>query len=136
MGEAREAERLRALEACEQMRVRYAQLDVFKLDVIARGLKKTEQGLEALRRAARDVSEALKGRHGKEPDREQALGDTLRMIQQGADLKAHVRDIIERCLSETQKLHIGSAVVDNMAAGEIQDGGVIEGWVHDKKSAD
>eukprot|EP00928_Gymnodinium_smaydae_P030289 TRINITY_DN22566_c0_g1_i1.p1 TRINITY_DN22566_c0_g1~~TRINITY_DN22566_c0_g1_i1.p1 ORF type:complete len:182 (-),score=31.05 TRINITY_DN22566_c0_g1_i1:373-918(-) len=127
--EAREAERQRALEMCEQMRVRYAQLDIFKLDVIARELKKVDQGVEGLRREARDVVELIKGGHGKESDRERAITEAMQMVQRGGDLRAHVRDVIERCLSETQKLHIGSAVVDRMAAGELQDGGVLQGFV-------
>lgn len=131
--EAKEAERLRALEMCEQMRVRYAQLDVFKLDIIARELKKTDQGLESLRREAKDIGDSLKGRAGGEGDRERAMHQALMMVQHGQDLRAHVRDIIERCLSETQKLHIGAAVVDNMAAGELQSGGVLGGWVDAKK---
>lgn len=128
--EAREAERLRALEACEQMRLRYAQLDVFKLDVIARELKKVDQAVDVLRREAKEVADATRGRcHSSEADRERLANEAFKMVQNCADLRAHMRDIIEKCLSETQKLHIGSAVVDGLAAGELTDGGVMSGWV-------
>jgi hypothetical protein len=34
------------------------------------------------------------------------------------------QDVINKCLSETQKLHIGAATDDPTAAGELKDGGV------------
>eukprot|EP00927_Polykrikos_kofoidii_P048510 TRINITY_DN42785_c0_g1_i1.p1 TRINITY_DN42785_c0_g1~~TRINITY_DN42785_c0_g1_i1.p1 ORF type:complete len:1071 (-),score=180.35 TRINITY_DN42785_c0_g1_i1:275-3487(-) len=121
----------RAHDLCEQMKLRYAELDVFKLDVIARELKKIDSGVEALRRDARDVSELMKkhARHGGEAVRDRAIHQGLRVAQHGCDLRAHIRDVIDRCLSETQKLHIGSGVVDFQAAGDLQNGGVLHGWM-------
>ena len=36
-------------------------------------------------------------------------------------LRSHIRDVINKCLSETQKMHIGVAIDDYMAAGELKD---------------
>ena len=41
----------------------------------------------------------------------------------------HLIDVINECLSEMQKLHIGAAMDDFTAAHELKDGGVMAGYV-------
>merc|ERR1719221_1512968 len=63
-------------------------------------------------------------------EEQQQIGNHgAKLLNQCQDLRAHIRDVIQKCLSETQKLHIGAAIDDPLAAGELQDGGVMAGYV-------
>jgi hypothetical protein len=64
------------------MRLRYDELDVFRLDVIARELKVIDEHMKA---ATSD-----EGKWGR----------------------GHVKDVINQCLKETHKLHIGAPTHD------------------------
>ena len=105
-------------------------LDVFRLDVIARELKVVDARLHAV---AKDAA-AAKGGGGAGGGAGGAgagagggggggsagggggggglLLDTLKWC------RGHVKDVINQCLTETHKLHIGAPTEDAMANGE------------------
>lgn len=125
--EQKDKERLDALEKLRAMALKYKELDIFKLDVIARELKGLDGELGYVGKAVRE----LQGDVGKMKhyDEQQQIGSHgSKMHDQCVQLRAHIRDVINKCLSETQKLHIGISVDDHMGAGELQDGGLMGGY--------
>ena len=80
-------------------------LDIFKLDVIARQLKDVEHMLaSSFKTLAHDHTEAARGGGGGGwGGREEVRGWV-------GQCKGIVRNIINSCLDETQKLHIGTTV--------------------------
>jgi hypothetical protein len=134
--EIAEAVRLRdaALENERQMAMKYRELDVFKLDVIARELKKLDKELEALRRVAKDLQTDAK-KISEYTAQHIANESAQKSLDLTHDLHAHLRDVINECLSEMQKLHIGVAMDDYTAAHELKDGGVMAGYVEAPEDA-
>jgi len=74
----------------ENLAKQLLELDIFKLDIIARELK--------------DMEELLKSTYKSVPQ------DKPGLKQDVGTLKEHAREIINKCLTETQKLHIGTTV--------------------------
>mmetsp|Transcript_109876 Transcript_109876/g.342475 ORF Transcript_109876/g.342475 Transcript_109876/m.342475 type:complete len:436 (-) Transcript_109876:175-1482(-) len=123
-----EFERDGANDREKQLMLRYAELDVFKLDVIARELKNVDRQMDCLRGDARTFQEAVK-KFINSNDQTASTKVALRFVDATTKLRGTFRDIIERCLSETQKLHVGAAVKDPTAAGLLKDGGKMAGYV-------
>merc|ERR1712100_669411 len=126
--EDKEAERQEALERERQMALKYKELDIFKLDVIARELKALDNELGYLGKEVKMMqTDVNRMRHME--DQSQMGQHSDKMMGQCVDLRAHIRDVINKCLSETQKLHIGVAIDDPERAGVLQDGGKMAGYV-------
>merc|ERR1719253_392088 len=111
------------------MRAKYSTLDIFKLDIIARELKKLDTQLETVRREAEDLQVDAR----KMPFEHQAVanGSAQRQLDCCSELHGHLRDVIHQCLSEMQRMHIGVALDDHEAAGKLEDGGKLRGKVED-----
>jgi len=104
------------------MAVKYKELDIFKLDVIAWELKGLDSKLGVLGSDAK----GLRMTAGKlrSPDEQMMMGSLGdKMLDECKQLRAHIRDVIHECLSETQKMHIGVGIDDPLAAGVLQEGG-------------
>lgn len=117
-----EGERDESRSEVRSLECRYAQLDVFKLDIIARELKNVDKQIDALLGDSKSLLQASK----KFTDyaASQACSKlAMSTSETSTKLRGTVRDVIERCLSETQKLHVGAAIQDAKAAGILKDGG-------------
>jgi len=120
----KEKEREAALERERLMAVKYKELDIFKLDIIARELKGIDNDLGAVGSEAKSL--ITKADRLKNYDEQQAISHASdKMLDSCKHLRAHLRDVINKCLSETQKMHIGVAIDDHTAAGELKDGGTM-----------
>jgi len=129
--EQKEREREEALARERFMSVKYKELDIFKLDVIARELKGLDNELARLGSAVKSLNQdAHKLKNYDEQQHILQLGDT--MMDQCKLLRAHIRDVINKCLSDTQKMHIGVAIDDHMAAGDLKDGGTMVAAVYEE----
>merc|ERR1712232_1380876 len=107
----KEKERLEALERERLMAMKYKELDIFKLDIIARELKALDNELGSVGKQAKMLqNDSAKLRNYDEQQQLIPHGD--KMLDQCRDLRAHIRDVINKCLSETQKMHIGVAIAD------------------------
>lgn len=126
--EEKERERQEALERERLMAIRYKELDIFKLDIIARELKALDNELGLVGKEAKFLQQSA-GRLKDFGEQQQIHQHGSKMLDQCVQLRSHIRDVINKCLSETQKLHIGAATDDPTAAGELKDGGVMSGWV-------
>jgi len=118
-------------QACERERLlqlKYAELDIFKLDVIARELKSIDRQIDTLRGETRSLLEAAK-KFTNVTDQQTSINCASGLTDHASRLRGHIRDVIERCLSETQKFHIGAPLQDPTAAGVLQSGGKISGYV-------
>jgi len=122
--EMKEKEREAALEKERLMSVKYKELDIFKLDIIARELKGLDNELGRVGSGAKSLGQDA-GRL-RNYDEQQMIGQHgMNLLDQCKLLRAHIRDVINKCLSETQKMHIGVGIDDYMAAGELKDGGTM-----------
>lgn len=118
-------------EACareKQLESRYAELDVFKLDIIARELKSIDRQIDGMRAEARAFLEAAK-KFNSFNDQQAGTKSASFLSDTSTKLRGHIRDVIDRCLSETQKLHVGAPLADPTAAGVLKDGGKMAGFV-------
>jgi len=130
----KERERAEALERERLMAMKYKELDIFKLDIIARELKVLDQELNLIGKAAKAMlTDASRLKNMDERENIAPHGDKI--LDQCKDHRSHIRDVINKCLSETQKFHIGVALEDHMAAGELKDGGVMAGYVCEEVEA-
>ena len=89
------------------MRKRYFELDVFSLDKIARELKALLKQLTAARQEAHMFAEGPAKRINDYATREMVLGFSLPLLEKLGDTKTHMAAVIQNCLNETQKLHVG-----------------------------
>ncbi|CAJ1359226.1 unnamed protein product [Effrenium voratum] len=127
---AKEREREQAEARERMMAVKYKELDIFKLDIIARELKGLDNELGR-------VGSGLKSLHQdatrlRNYDEQQQVGNQSdSLLDQCRLLRGHIRDVINKCLSETQKMHIGVGIDDYMAAGELKDGGTMIAAVYE-----
>merc|ERR1711972_1172083 len=60
-------------------------------------------------------------------DRRQVEGNGNRLIDDCRQTQAHIHDVIFKCLSETQRRHIGIATDNEHRADDRRDGRVLEG---------
>eukprot|EP00933_Yihiella_yeosuensis_P017902 TRINITY_DN14880_c0_g1_i1.p1 TRINITY_DN14880_c0_g1~~TRINITY_DN14880_c0_g1_i1.p1 ORF type:complete len:474 (-),score=163.57 TRINITY_DN14880_c0_g1_i1:57-1478(-) len=129
--EEKEQERLDALERERIMALKYKELDIFKLDIIARELKLLDNELGHVGKSVKFFQNDVQ--RMKNYDEQKSMEEHgSKMMDQCHGLRGHIRDVINKCLSETQKLHIGAATDDHTAAGVLQDGGVMAGWVQEE----
>jgi len=128
MLEQKERERLEALERERQMALQYKELDIFKLDIIARELKALDQELGLVGKQVRCAEQDVNRLKNYE-ERQQLTLSIEKPLDGLHGLRAHIRDVISKCLSETQKMHIGIAIEDHLAAGKLQDGGAMAAYV-------
>lgn len=110
------------------LELKYAELDVFKLDVIARELKNIDKHVELIRSESKGLEVSAK-KFQSFADQNTGAKVASSLLDFSGKLRGTVRDIIDRCLSETQKFHIGSALQDAKAAGVLKDGGRMAGYV-------
>jgi len=127
----KERERQKALELERLMTAKYMELDIFKLDIIARELKALDNKLGLLGSGVKELKQDC-GRLKNFDDQQRMAQHGDSMLDQCKQLRAHIRDVIFKCLSETQKMHIGVAITDHMAAGVLQDGGKMVGVVYEE----
>lgn len=126
--ERKERERLEALERERLMALKYKELDIFKLDIIARELKALDGELGLVGQGCKALGIDA-GRLKDYGEQQKIAFHGTKMLDQCQQLRAHIRDVISKCLSETQKMHIGVALDDHLAAGQLKDGGVMAGYV-------
>mmetsp|Transcript_55828 Transcript_55828/g.133054 ORF Transcript_55828/g.133054 Transcript_55828/m.133054 type:complete len:1273 (-) Transcript_55828:147-3965(-) len=126
--EDKERERQEALERERLMSMKYKELDIFKLDIIARELKSVDGDFNLLGKQVK-IMQTDVGKLRNYDEQQGIGGHGDKILQQCYDIRAHVRDVINKCLSETQKMHIGVAINDPLAEGKLQDGGVMAGYV-------
>jgi hypothetical protein len=115
-----------AVEREEYLIERYKELDIFKLDQIARELKDvlkkvevTEQHTKQLKNDARQ----FKDYHDKR--RTEVDGDVI--IDDCRQTEAHINDVILKCFNEMQRRHIGVATDNENRAKSRRDGRVLDG---------
>jgi len=126
--EEKERERAEAAERERIMALKYKELDIFKLDIIARELKAIDGELTRVGRTAKDLlTDASRLKNLDEKEQITPHGDHV--LDQCKEMRAHIRDVINKCLSETQRMHIGVAVDDPLAAHELKEGGVMAGYI-------
>merc|ERR1712232_442447 len=105
---------------------RYKELDIFKLDVIARELKmvlKKVGRVEASTKSLRDDA----GRVLKEFGDKQHFTEHSNTLQdQCKQAEAHIHDVIFKCFSEKQRMHIGVAIDNEYKADDRRDGRLLE----------
>lgn len=123
-----ERERLDALERERLMKLRYKELDVFKLDIIGRELKKVINGIDLVESSCKSLLNDCAKTEAQEMQRCGKEGQV--MMGHLADMDGHVRDVIHKCFSEIQKKHIGIATDDYKAAGKLESGGKMAGHVY------
>eukprot|EP00927_Polykrikos_kofoidii_P059997 TRINITY_DN55079_c0_g1_i1.p1 TRINITY_DN55079_c0_g1~~TRINITY_DN55079_c0_g1_i1.p1 ORF type:complete len:982 (+),score=197.37 TRINITY_DN55079_c0_g1_i1:189-3134(+) len=123
-----ERERDEAQARERQLEMRYAELDVFKLDVIARELKLIDRSIDSMRSEARGFQDTAK-KFMNANDQQASMKVAISVFDASTRLRGTIRDVIERCLSETQKLHVGAAIKDPTAAGVLKNGGKMAGYV-------
>eukprot|EP00658_Telonema_sp_P-2_P082587 TRINITY_DN875_c0_g2_i1.p1 TRINITY_DN875_c0_g2~~TRINITY_DN875_c0_g2_i1.p1 ORF type:complete len:277 (-),score=93.04 TRINITY_DN875_c0_g2_i1:367-1197(-) len=85
------------------------QLDIYKLDLIARELKKIERGIGRCRSEAHDLvnhSQTL----SSPADKESTHGCASSLLRQLEENREAIKQTIQQCLSELQKYHIGSGI--------------------------
>merc|ERR1719373_1183923 len=89
--EQKEKERLEALEKERLMALKYKELDIFKLDIIARELKALDNELTAVGKTAKMlITDAHRLRNMDEREQISPHGDNV--LDQCKDLRAHIRD--------------------------------------------
>lgn len=108
---------------------RYKELDIFKLDVIAREMKGVLKKVELTEKQCKQLKDDA-SRFKEYADKRQVEGHGNVMIDGCRQTAAHIHDIILKCLSETQRRHIGIATdneyrADNRRDGRIADGGTM-----------
>ncbi|KAL3920630.1 MAG: hypothetical protein SGPRY_005184 [Prymnesium sp.] len=110
LSEEREAELMARLKAT----------DYFKLDVIARELKKVDESLRTTKADTATLHRYIK--NVKATDEAQTASDALMQALNSLGWsRGHVRDVIQQCLNETQKYHIGAPQEDPFANGDEID---------------
>ena len=96
----------------EELRYRMSQLDVFKLDVIARELKAIDTRLGACREHARSFATIGMKKISNFQERELVKTFSEDTAEEIGDCRGIVKDVIQNCLSEIQKMHVGAALLD------------------------
>lgn len=126
--EQKEQDRLDALERERFMFTKYKELDIFKLDVIARELKAILKKVEVTEKECRQLKD--------DANKLKDFGDRRRIESNGTGLQdrckqteAHIHDVIFKCLSETQRRHIGVASDNEHRADDRRDGRLQEGGI-------
>ena len=128
---AKEREREEAEARERMMAVKYKELDIFKLDIIARELKALDNELGRVGGGVKSLHQDA-GRL-RNYDEQQSIGhQSDQLLDQCKQLRSHIRDVINKCLSETQKMHIGVGIDDPLAAGELKDGGTMIATVYEE----
>ena len=108
------AERAETREA--ELAAKLQATDYFKLDVIARELKKIDEALRAAKADAAQLQRFVK--LVKAPDEATTADAALQAALQSLGWsRGHVRDVIQQCLNETQKYHVGADIAGHLANG-------------------
>eukprot|EP00308_Calcidiscus_leptoporus_P023399 CAMPEP_0119354382 /NCGR_PEP_ID=MMETSP1334-20130426/3384_1 /TAXON_ID=127549 /ORGANISM="Calcidiscus leptoporus, Strain RCC1130" /LENGTH=155 /DNA_ID=CAMNT_0007367911 /DNA_START=1 /DNA_END=468 /DNA_ORIENTATION=- len=92
-------------------------LDIFKLDVIARELKKVDGSLRQTKAEVAMLQRAVKLIHSP-AEREASTQQLTQAVGAIGWSRGRVRDVIQQCLTELQKYHIGADHVGLLAGGE------------------
>ncbi|CAK9090373.1 Probable protein phosphatase 2C 3 (PP2C 3) [Durusdinium trenchii] len=128
---AKEREREEAEARERMMAVKYKELDIFKLDIIARELKALDNELQRVGSGVKGLNQAAA--RLRNYDEQQGIGNQSdQLLDQCKQLRSHIRDVINKCLSETQKMHIGVGIDDPLAAGDLKDGGTMIATVYEE----
>jgi len=124
---AHEQQRADALQQWKHMFERYKELDIFKLDIIAREMKGVLKKVGHIESSTKQLKEDS-GKMKDYGDRQKVACDGNAMQEQCKQTAAHIHDVILKCLSEKQRMHIGVAtdneyMADNRTDGRLQEGG-------------
>eukprot|EP00913_Durusdinium_trenchii_P002615 g2421.t1 len=115
------------------MAIKYKELDIFKLDIIARELKALDTELGMVGKEAGDGSTidgcALGLASFVEAKFLQQSAGRLKDFGEQQQIHQHGSKMLDQCL------HIGAAIDDPLAAGELKDGGVMSGFVYEEVDA-
>merc|ERR1712048_1186445 len=122
----KEQERLDALAREKVMFSRYKELDIFKLDIIARELKGVLKKVETTEKHLKELKDQA-NRLKDYSDRKQIENSGNLMIDGCRQTEAHIHDIILKCFSETQRRHIGIATDNEHKADDRRDGRLLDG---------
>ena len=91
----------------EELKKTMMEMDAFKLDAIARELKKIEVNVTACKRQAQGLVTHAGTLSGTARESVHGFASTLNEALQTE--RAHIKEVIQECLSELLKAHIGSA---------------------------
>jgi len=122
----KEQERLDAMEREKVMFSRYKELDIFKLDVIAREMKGVLKKVELTEKQSKQLKDDA-GRFKDYSDKRQVENHGNVLIDGCRQTEAHIHDVILKCFSETQRRHIGIATNNEHKADDRRDGRILEG---------
>eukprot|EP00930_Biecheleria_cincta_P084338 TRINITY_DN73822_c0_g1_i1.p1 TRINITY_DN73822_c0_g1~~TRINITY_DN73822_c0_g1_i1.p1 ORF type:complete len:1276 (+),score=295.68 TRINITY_DN73822_c0_g1_i1:55-3828(+) len=122
----KEQERLDALAREKVMFSRYKELDVFKLDIIARELKGVLKKVEITEKRIKQLKDDS-NRFKDYGDRKQAEVQCNQQVDCCRQTEAHIHDVILKCFSETQRRHIGIASNNEHLADDRRDGRLLDG---------
>lgn len=122
----KEQERLDALEREKVMFSRYKELDIFKLDIIARELKGVLKKVELTEKHSKQLKDDA-GRFKDYADRRQTECNGNVLIDDCRQTEAHIHDVILKCFNETQRKHIGVATDNEGRAKLRRDGRLLDG---------
>jgi len=122
----KEQDRLDALERERFMFTKYKELDIFKLDVIARELKAILKKVEVTEKECKQLKDDA-NKLKDFGDRRRIEGNGNGLQERCKQTEAHIHDVIFKCLSETQRRHIGIASDNEHRADDRKDGRLLEG---------
>merc|ERR1712190_213751 len=121
-----EQQRQDALQQWKVMFDRYKELDIFKLDIIAREMKTVLNKVGLAEKSTKELQDdAKKLKDYGEKQKFNASG--AEMQDQCKQIAAHVHDVILKCLNEKQRMHIGVATDNEYQADDRRDGRLQEG---------
>merc|ERR1712151_1069981 len=102
------------------------ELDIFKLDIIAREMKLVLNKVGLAEKSTKELQDdAKKFKDYGEKQKFNASG--AEMQDQCKQIAAHVHDVILKCLNEKQRMHIGVATDNEYKADDRRDGRILDG---------
>merc|ERR1712178_295318 len=122
----KEQERLDAMAREKVMFNRYKELDIFKLDIIAREMKGVLKKVELTEKQSKQLK-ADSTRFKDFGERKQIEGNSEVLLDCCRQTEAHIHDVIFKCFSETQRRHIGIAGDNEYRADDRRDGRIVDG---------
>jgi len=123
---AQEKEKEDALNKFKVMFDRFKELDIFKLDVIAREMKAVLGKVQRVEKETKKLKDDA-SRFKDFSDKQQAIHEADEMQDQCKQTMAHIHDVILKCLNEKQRMHIGVATDNEFLADDRRDGRLTEG---------
>merc|ERR1719198_679735 len=123
---SQEQERQDALVQWRVMFDKFKELDIFKLDVIAREMKGVLNKVELVEKETKHLRDDA-GKLKDYGDRQHIASSSSKMQDQCKQVAAHIHDVIQKCFNDRQRQHIGVATDNEYKADDRRDGRLVEG---------